>query len=133
MKKLNIIGRENSSAKIQIVKVEFFSNPEESDELFTVTDGKGSYSLSKDGSVWWADKSNKNILEDESVEGNPKKEYKGKPLYQVLKVNGKLGVWDTTIFEKILGSYNNMDDLIEAVYEDNVLGSKIKYLDFDNE
>lgn len=126
MKKLNIIG-----AKTKIVKIELFVSPEESDILYALTDGRGNYSLSEDNSIWWADKSNKHMLDDGKIDGNPVKMYKGKPLLQVAKVDNKLGVWDTNVLKLELGPFNDMDELIESVYVEENLGSKMQYFDFE--
>lgn len=133
MKKLNIIGQRIAATKVQFVKIELFDNPEESVEFYTATDGMGNFALGNDNSIWWADKSNKNVLEDRELDGDPTKLYKGKPLLQVIKFNGKLGVWDTNTLKLKEGPYKNMDQLIEDIYENEVLRSDIKYLDFENE
>lgn len=126
MKKLNIIG-----AKTKMIKIEVFENPDDSDILYALTDGRGNYSLSKDNSIWWADKSNKHLLGDGEIDGNPVRSYKGNPLLQVAKVDNKLGIWDTNTFQSISGPFDDMDELIKSVYVDEDLGVKIKHLDFD--
>ncbi len=122
MKRLNIVG---SKGKI----IEVFDSPDESEFMYTVTDGRGNYALSNDNSIFWSDRS---ILKGGKIHGDPIKLYKGKPQLNVAKFYGKLGVYDSNILKMVAGPYDDMDDLLEDVYgEEDVLGSKTKYLEFD--
>jgi hypothetical protein len=127
MNRLNIV----TAGKNKLIKIKLYTDPDNFDEIFTITDGKGNYPLSNDNAIFWTDKRGVNDL---NLDGNPDKLYKGKPFLQVVEVDGKLGVWDTNLFKKKLGPYKNMDALIDDVYgygEGGALGNDLKYLDFE--
>ena len=128
MKKLNIVAAE----KKKTLKVKVYDTPDDFDIIYAITDGRGNYSLSNDNSIFWTGKLTGDEINKFEIHGNPKKLYKGKPQLSVAEVNGKLGIWDLAIFEKVGGPYNNMDNLLEEIYgEEDALGSKLKYLEFD--
>lgn len=130
MKKLNIIKQ---AAAGKIIQFETFDSPDDKPGiLYAYTDGKGNYALSKDNSIWYADKSNKNMLDDGQIDGDPIKLYKGSPQLSVARVNGKLGVWDLATLKLIEGPYKDMDALVEDL-RDGILEDNINYLEFDYE
>lgn len=132
MNKLNIVGK-NVKAGSKIIKLEMFNYPDDGPHnLYTITDGKGNYTLSGDNSIWYTDDRGKSDLMDSDIHGNPNKLYKGKPQLFVVKVNGKLGVWDLAILKQVSGPYKDMDELIEDIYREESLGKNLKYLtEFD--
>jgi hypothetical protein len=130
VKKLNI--KNHISTKNKLIEIEKFFKYTNSEKLYTLTDGKGNYTLSKSGEIWWGDKNDKsNLIKEDEVHGNPLKKYGDISNLSIIKYQGKLGVWDLGKFKMILGPYKNMDEVINSIYEEKDLGDKIKYLDFE--
>ena len=129
MKKLNIIA-----ANTKLIEIIAYTNPSSYDKLYTLTDGKGNYTLSNDNSIWWADADNKvTLLKDNKIDGSPK-DYKGDPLYNVAIVGGKFGIYDLNTLKMVKGPYTNIDQLMQDVYGRGAPSSNIlKYLEFDKE
>lgn len=117
--------------QLNLVKIEVFEflycKPE---VLFTLTDGQGKYLLSNDGAVWFTDEKNIYSHYERGPDGFPHKE---SVELNVVKFNNKYLVMNLDLMKEISNSYDTIDDLLKAIYEEGILGSKIKHLDFDND
>ena len=85
-----LIEAKDKSAKT--VKAKLYLDDSNFEMLYTITDGKGNYPLSNDGSVHWSD--DKAGIKKLEIDGKP--HYKGKE-HDVMDVDGKLGVYDLNL------------------------------------
>lgn len=104
----------NSANKI--IEIETWSTDgSRPEKLYTMTDGRGNYTLSNDDSVFFTDKQNvKKILTE--IHGKPRS--RSKDLF-IFKVKGKFGIYNGN-FKMIHGPFDDIDEVKEYIKEENL-------------
>jgi len=88
----------------KVITAKLYIDDSNHEMLYTKTDGKGRYPLSRDGSVHLSD--DKPGVAKLSIDGKP--HYKGE-YHDVMEIDGKLGVWDYNL--KLIYKLKNKSEL----------------------
>jgi len=95
-----------TEAKGKLVQGKIYNSPKDFEIIYTFTDGK-QYSLSNDGSVFWANFKDPDL----GLDGVP--HLKRNLEYFVMEFKGVLGIYDSNM--DLVRKFKNMKDLVNTI------------------